>query len=78
MNQDEVELAVLTLSYERYVSRSHTIFATFFDILFGLVVGTLGIVLALIEVNVIEFNRLIFFVTIILLLWIMTIIGIAR
>ena len=58
MNKDEIEMQLLSLSYERYVSRAHTIFSAFCDIFFGIIVGGLGTVLAFIQAKVFEFQRL--------------------
>ena len=76
MNQDETQLQLLSLSYSRYVSRSHTIFESFWNIFFGIMIGTLGLVIALIEIDVLDFNRLNFFLIIIILASINTIVGV--
>ena len=72
----QIELTLLTLAYERQVSRSHTIFACFWDIFFGIIVGSISIVLGLIEVGVMEFHRLNFIIIIIIVLSITGIVGI--
>ena len=76
MNPDEIRLTLLSLSYERYVSRAHTIFESYWNIFFGILVGTLGLVIALIEIEVLEFNRPIFILIIIVLALVNTIVGI--
>lgn len=76
MNPQEVELHLLSLKYERQISRAHTIFSSFWDIFFGIIVGTLGIFLALIEINAFEFNRLSFILTITILGFIIQTIGV--
>jgi len=68
MKKEEVELQILTLSYSRHVSRAHTIFSSFWDIFFGILVGFLGLVLGLYEIDALNFNLLTFLILIILLL----------
>lgn len=53
----DIEKELLLQGYSRYVSRAHTIFSTFFDILPGIIFGTLGIVISLVEIEVIPWNK---------------------
>lgn len=38
-DKDQIKLTVLTLRYERCVSKAHTIFSSFWDVFFGVIVG---------------------------------------
>jgi len=75
MKTDEVELALLSVSYSRYVSRAHTIFSSFWDIFFGIIVGGTGLVLASMEVGLFELQRLSFFLILIVIMSIMGFVG---
>ena len=76
MNPQEVELELQSLKYQREISRSHTIFSSFWSIFFGVIVGTLGLFLGLIQVKAFEFNRLSFILTIIILSFVIQVIGV--
>ena len=60
MNKQQIQLELLSLGYNRQVSRAHTIFSSFWDIFFGISVGFLGLVLAMKEVELLELNIPIF------------------
>ena len=68
MNPEEIQLTLLSLSYERYVSRAHTIFSTFWDIFFGIMVGFLGLILSFLQIKIIEFQKYTISIIIIILL----------
>lgn len=75
MKQQDIELQILSLEYGRYVSRAHTIFESFWDIAFSIIVGGLGIVLGLYQINVLKFNKYIFIIIITIHLFLISIIG---
>ena len=52
-----IEKDLLLQGYARYVSRAHTIFSTFFDIVLAVIFGTLGIVVSLVELKIIQWNK---------------------
>lgn len=74
--ETDITLTLLTLHYERQTSRSHTIFSAFWDLFFGVVVGSLGTIIGLIEIEVIEFHVLTFLVIVITVLMLIGVIGI--
>lgn len=75
MKQEDIDLQLLSLEYERYVSRAHTIFESFWNIAFSIIVGGLGIVLGLYQINVLKFNKYIFIIIIIINLFLISIVG---
>ena len=64
MNKSDVELNILFLEYSRYVSRAHTIFSSFFEIALAVIFGTLGVAVALVEIEYIPWNKFYFLLTI--------------
>ena len=76
MNKQQIQLELLSLGYNRQVSRAHTIFSSFWDIFFGISVGFLGLVLATEEVGLLEFNTPIFILLIVLIFIIVGLVGI--
>lgn len=54
----EKELTILSLSYERQVSRAHTLFSTFWDIFNWTTIGAIGVALGLHQIQLIELHRL--------------------
>lgn len=76
MDPKEAELTLLSLQYERQISRAHTIFSSFWDIFFGVMVGFLGLVLSLKQIEFLEFNRLTFIIILIVLGCIVGLVGI--
>ena len=63
MNKDDVRLNLLFLDYQRQVSRAHTIFSTFFDIALGILFGMFGVVIGLVEIGFIPWNKFYFLLT---------------
>lgn len=53
----EIEKELLLQGYSRYVSRAHTVFSTYFNIILGIIFGTSGIVISLVEIGVIPWNK---------------------
>src|SRR3989344_3848913 len=60
MDKKEVELGLLSLEYQRQVSRAHTIFSTFFNMLLAVIFGVFGVMIGLVEIRAIAFNKLYF------------------
>lgn len=75
MKEKEIRLQLLSLQYERNTSKAHTIFSSFWDIFFGIIVGGLSLSLGFIETKVFEFHRLSFILIVISLLFIIGITG---
>ena len=76
MNKQQIQLELLSLGYNRQVSKAHTIFSSFWDIFFGISVGFLGLVLATKEVGLLELNVPIFILLIVLIFIIVGLVGI--
>ncbi len=57
---NDIEKELLLQGYSRYVSRAHTIFSTLFNILLSIIFGTLGVVVSLIEIEIIPWNKFYF------------------
>ncbi|MBI2142604.1 hypothetical protein HYU15_03925 [Candidatus Woesearchaeota archaeon] len=51
------ERELLLQGYSRYVSMAHTIFETYFQVIFAIFTATIGIVLSLVEIKVIPWNK---------------------
>jgi len=56
----EIEKELLLQGYSRYVSRAHTVFSTYFDIILAIIFGTLGIIIGLVEIGVLLWNKFYF------------------
>ena len=73
---DDVDLELNYLAYSRYVSRSHTIFSTCFEIILGIVLGATGLILSLVEIDYIkDFNKFYFLSTLVSVIFLSLIIG---
>src|SRR3989344_3555622 len=57
MEKIDVRLNLLFLEYQRYVSRAHTIFTSFFEISLGILFGVFTIILALVEIDFMPWNK---------------------
>lgn len=57
MDKIDVRLSLLFLEYQRYVSRAHTIFTSFFEISLGILFGVFTIILALVEIEFMPWNK---------------------
>lgn len=75
MKKEEVRLQLLSLQYERNISKAHTIFSSFWDLFFGLIIGGLSLSLGFIETKVFEFHRLSFLVIVVCLLFVIGVVG---
>jgi len=64
--QREVETELLLQSYSKFVSRSHTIFSTLFNVISSILFGTLGIIISLIDIKLIPWNKYYFFLALII------------
>jgi len=74
---EDIELELNYLAYSRYVSRSHTIFATCFDIMLSMLLGITGFILSLVEIGYIKnFNKFYFLSTLILVIFLSLLVGI--
>jgi len=58
----ETEIQLLMQAYSRYVSRAHTAFETFFEVLFALFSITLGVVLSFIDIGIMPWNLKVFLI----------------
>ena len=63
MNRQEVELNIFFLQYQRYVSRAHTIFSSFFEIFMAVLFGVFGLVFGLVQIQFIPWNTFYFILT---------------
>ena len=70
------DLALLSLSYERQVSRAHTIFSAFWEIFNLLTIGSIGVILSLKQTGIFDFNRFTFIISSIIVLFTAAIFGI--
>ncbi len=50
MNNNDIQLNLLSLSYSRYFSRAHTIFECWVELLVGGLIGFFGVVLSYIQI----------------------------
>jgi len=62
MCKNDIKLQILILQYEREVSKSHTIFSSFWDFFFGTAIGLLGLVIGLKQAQLIDFDKLDFII----------------
>lgn len=60
MDKKDAQLNLLFLEYQRYVSRAHTIFSSFFEISLGILFGVFTVVLGLVEIDFIPWNKFYF------------------
>ncbi|MBI2147224.1 hypothetical protein HYU19_01975 [Candidatus Woesearchaeota archaeon] len=74
-DQKEVKLVQLTLDYERQISKAHTIFSSFWDIFFGVIIGGLGVALGLYQISVLQFNKYSFIIVNVILIFIISLAG---
>ena len=74
MDKIDVKLNLLFLEYQRYISRAHTIFTSFFEISMGILFGVFTIVLALVEIEFIPWNKFYFILTLFITCFILGII----
>ena len=73
---NDIELELNYLAYSRYVSRSHTIFSTCFEIILGILLGATGLILSLVEIDYIkDFNKFYFLSTLISVIFLSLIVG---
>ena len=57
MDKIDIRLNLLFLEYQRYVSRAHIIFTSFFEISLGILFGVFTIILALVEIKFMPWNK---------------------
>ncbi|HLC31507.1 MAG TPA: hypothetical protein VJB08_05970 [Candidatus Nanoarchaeia archaeon] len=76
MKKETTPLQILILQYEREISKAHTIFSSFWEIFNGIVIGTIGIWLSLIQVGAFNFNKLYFILTLAIVLTLIAFIAI--
>ena len=76
MNKQQIELELLSLGYNRQVSKAHTVFSSFWDIFFGISIGFLGLVLGMKQVGLLELNTPIFIVLSVLIFVVIGLVGI--
>lgn len=60
MDKKDVQLNLFFLEYQRYVSRAHTIFSSFFEISLGILFGVFTVVLGLVEIKFMPWNKFYF------------------
>lgn len=64
--RNNIEIEILKLVYNRYLSRGHTIFTTTFEIFSAAIFGVIGLIISLVQIGYIpEFNKYYFVQTII-------------
>lgn len=52
-----IEQELLLQEYSRQFSIAHTVFSTYFEIISSLIFGTIGVVLSLVEAEIIPWNK---------------------
>ncbi len=55
--RSKIEQELLLQEYSRQFSIAHTVFSTYFEIVSSLIFGTTGIVLSLVQANIIPWNK---------------------
>src|SRR3989344_7589370 len=58
---EEINIKLLELNYQRYLSRAHTIFEVCISLIPTLILGVAGIFFALLQIDVVLFNK--FYIT---------------
>jgi len=54
---EEINLTLLELNYQRYLSRAHTVFEVCVSLIPTIILGVAGIFFALLQINIILYNK---------------------
>lgn len=57
MNKEEINLKLLELNYQRYLSRAHTTFEVCISLIPTVILGVAGIFFALLQIQIVLYNK---------------------